>query len=347
MATAPALVLADSCSAVKQDPCGGFNSIRPARREAKKAARRVQQLRFAQVAAELKECKVELAVALETISSVRGGASTGDLVDRLRSICASLLLHAADEKVLQRSSHYAASAAVAATSGMPQLRQAKLAVHRHAARARHDNVSAILSSTDGGDSTSLSSSPPASGPSKAGGRPHIFDIFDDDENVLRRLNGLESHVATFELLDQRSETLERQVSLVMPVHPGPPHPVASSLAERAPSVRSGDPSMDVCPDNLLMNHANLERSQQQPLQTCPPRRSDVHSARVNIDDGVRAFQVTPGDPVVVRAGVHSTQFFAELPPGAVVRGRVRGGCLHLDTGGVVKLKYFRSLDCPG
>ena len=57
----------------------------------------------------------------------------------------------------------------------------------------------------------------------------------------------------------------------------------------------------------------------------------------------RSFRVTPGEPVVIRANVRSTRVIGELQPGAVVRGRVHDGCLHLCTGGVLKIKYVELL----
>ena len=62
---------------------------------------------------------------------------------------------------------------------------------------------------------------------------------------------------------------------------------------------------------------------------------------------LRSFRVTPGDPVVIRAGVRSSRVIGELQPGAVVRGRVRDGCLHLSAGGVLKVKYVELLHDPG
>ena len=62
---------------------------------------------------------------------------------------------------------------------------------------------------------------------------------------------------------------------------------------------------------------------------------------------IRSFRVTPGDPVVIRAGVRSSRFIGELQPGAVVRGRVRYDCLYLSAGGVLKVKYVELLHDPG
>ena len=56
--------------------------------------------------------------------------------------------------------------------------------------------------------------------------------------------------------------------------------------------------------------------------------------------GICSFKVTPGDPVVVRDGVHSTRFIDELQPGAIVCGRVDGNSVVLVTGSVVKLKHL-------
>ena len=56
--------------------------------------------------------------------------------------------------------------------------------------------------------------------------------------------------------------------------------------------------------------------------------------------GPHTFRVTPGDPVVVRPTVGSTEFVGELMAGDVVQGYVRGDCLQLVSGGFVRLKYL-------